>query len=359
MIKQLGMLSDKRKLSLFTIILVLLVVGYYSGIRPLIPSIYKGTAPSVILKIVDNLYPRFIVEKHRFDVNFFADKADQFIFRLVLVAILAYLLKKILDKKELFSAYLTANTSVRQTHISCFVFYGLVLFFTYDWLSILNTYQKLTVFYEPVSLIAWLHLPYPSAFWLLLMWSLYIISLLLCIFNIFSFISAGVGFVLFILLQGYLHSFGKINHEYAPLTYLMGIMPFWLYESRGQSGYYKSWALQLLRVATISGYVLAGLEKLLISKGFVWQSEGFGGIFSERYPDFFEPISLGVLSAMVIIFQISFVFVPFSVKAQKILLPLGVMFHISTWYFLGIGDMLHPWLIGYLFYFEEKQLNHL
>ncbi|MCS7004211.1 MAG: hypothetical protein NZM38_02665 [Cytophagales bacterium] len=329
----------------------LAIVGIYSVyIRPLIPDFYEGK-PVPFGEWIEYVYPRFVIEKQRFPLDFFISKADQLIFRLIVVSYAGLCLFNILRTPK-FRKWLFIKTSRKQVRLLQFVFYVLVAFFTYDWLSTLNDYQKLKVFYSPVSWIAWLGLPYFSPFWLLVTWLSYMISLILASFNLKGIWSASIAGILFVILQGYLQSFGKINHEYAPLTYLMLLMPFLIYETQKAKDTFESWSLQLMRIAAISGYVLSGIEKLLISNGMVWKDEPFCGLVHDKLPKFTSlfPIDGHVWAAIVVIFQISFVLVPFSSKSQKILLPLGVLFHISIWNFFGIGAIFHPWLVGYIFY---------
>ena len=76
----------KAQLFKLTIAIVLFGIGttfiYHAFIRDLVILVYADQAPSWFDDLVAAIYPRFVVERHRFELSLFLNKADQIFIRL-------------------------------------------------------------------------------------------------------------------------------------------------------------------------------------------------------------------------------------------------------------------------------------
>ena len=73
---------------IFTILFLLPLGGicfHYFYLRDSIVLAYQGNPDSFIQFVINNFYPRFNVEKERFDSAFFINKADQVLIRFLLI----------------------------------------------------------------------------------------------------------------------------------------------------------------------------------------------------------------------------------------------------------------------------------
>jgi hypothetical protein len=117
-------------------------------------SCLGGKAPGWFNEAVAGFYPRFAVEKHRFDVAFFISKADQVIFRFCLLQL------GLIGFTAVYTYWLpfrcriqtcwNIHVPVRQVYWLKVLFYLILFFFTYDWLYYINLVRPAAVFYQPL-----------------------------------------------------------------------------------------------------------------------------------------------------------------------------------------------------------------
>ena len=60
--------------------------------QTMIAQLYEGTAPSWLMELINTVYPRFAVEKHRFELSFFQEKAWQLLTRASFVVLVGIVL---------------------------------------------------------------------------------------------------------------------------------------------------------------------------------------------------------------------------------------------------------------------------
>src|SRR5690606_19829616 len=154
-------------------------------------------------KLVDIFYPRFTVEKQRFELSFFLSKADQIVLRSSLAGIFAALLHiAVLKNKKFKSAlHIFWNTPVTRTNVAVLriLFYLFMLLIFKDISCDLLCFGKAEVFYRSILLHKVLHLPFLSSSVILLICLVLIISCAACIFNVYPVLFSVVAILNFIL----------------------------------------------------------------------------------------------------------------------------------------------------------------
>ena len=335
---------------------------YEISLRPLIIEAYQGSAPQWFTDIVNFLYPRFEIEKERFDLAFFLKRADQVLYRFTFVSIISsiiiYLIRTADTCRTRFSNFWNIETSRQNVKVLRILFYLSLIYIFHDAYTDLLLLHHAKAFYKPVALLRLLHIGYPSATQSMFICLGYIGSCILVILNIFpiqfSILSAG----LLILIQGLFFSFEKIDHGFAPLTYAALIFPFLIYESKKTTTEkINGWPLKLITVCIALVYLMSASEKLLLS--------GFKGISAESFRFFLylhdTPIGLVVakssllcslLPVMALLFQATFVLILFLPKLKPIILSIGIFFHLLVYVLFNIGAVVHPWVLSYLFFVD-------
>lgn len=344
-----------------------LELTYWLGLRHWVTLAYHHQAPEWFQTLVQNFYPRFGVEKQRFSLAFFLNKADQVIIRFALVSLgslgFIYLYQKQEGLRQKVKRYWNGYTSLHNAQRQLQVFAALLFLFTWDWYFYLNTLSKASAFYTPILPYRLLHLPFPSSFWLLVWCGIFWLAnlALLCKFRVMwtSLISVS----LFVLLQGYMYCFHKLDHTYATLTQVALLMPIlaWHYRqgNKTRQNQVAAWAWRLMQFSIVFTYFQAGLEKLFIG-GFNWVSP-----HSFRSYLYLHPTNLGawvassnfwctVLPLAAMLFQLGFVSIIFYPRLKRLFLPVGILFHLGTFMLFGIGWYYSPWMLVYLFFIEWK-----
>lgn len=361
-------MSLKSKILLFFIALFLIPssVMYFIYGAELISQLYNGNAPVWASSFIDFLYPRFKVALHRFPLDFFIDKANQVVFRAYSVAVIAVVIFRFYNKKTAIQKYFSQETTRKNVSVLRVVFYFSLIAFTADWHAYLVEHSNAAAFYQPILIYKILHLPFPNYLIINMLWGFYLLAILLLIFNQKPVISAVVVAFLFFLMQGYFHSFEKINHQYATFGYASLLMPFLLYEhqksKKQQSETQSSWALQLIQLCLCLTYFFAGLEKLFISK-FTW----FASDTFQSYLTFYatkeglwlsqQSFLMQTLPSLVLLLQIGFIAIIFYPKLKWVFLPFGFLFHFGIYVFMGVGAYLHPWAVLYIFFLDWKSIS--
>jgi len=346
----------KRVLLIISACWVLACILYLFMIRYWVFLIYDDAAPRFFTSFINELYPRFAVEKHRFPLEFFLRKADQiflrgsFVFFLVWVAFLS-------RKHKIWTKFGKQQVSTPHAHLLRLLFYIGLLYYTWDWVVDLQRLSALQAFYKPVLLFKLLHFPLPPFGVFVGMYVLYVLFLLFAIFRIKPVLSSFVVALLLVVMHGYFLSFEKIGHGYVPLMYAALLMPFFLMETQSQKNdkVMMSWSLPVIQAAIAGTYFFAGLEKLFTS-GFSWVSARTFRTYLELHQ---TPLGLQVaendllcvlLPLFAIFFQLGFVLVLFFPKLRYIFLPGGIAFHAGTVLLFSIGAYFSPWVFVYIFF---------
>ncbi|MFT5619662.1 MAG: hypothetical protein ACI85I_002909 [Arenicella sp.] len=395
-----------------TIVLLLLILlnfTYFFWLEGLIKALFAGTAPSWFENLVSNLYPRLIVERSRFNPNFFLEKAFQIVLRGDSVVIGFLLFSIALKYSETFRGNVNTFWSEKESgnYLASLVaiFQLGLLILLYDWAEPLYDFLPLTEFYEPILLFKILHISFPNQFWLSVWVVLFASSAILLIAyfgfgklkkmrNYLMLISISNSLI-FILLHGYYLCFGKVVHTYSPIIYVSLLMPILIWEVL-KSNQRKSkdillvqpsrlgkpplepkqekqvsrlttktftnfFILKLIQIAIASCYFLSGLDKLFTS-GFAWlnpthfklqllESEQALGLWLLESADWL----ISLAPTLAILFQLGFISIIFFPKLRCIFLPAGFLFHLGTFLLLGVGWWLHPWLLGYVFFVRWRE----
>ncbi|QHT67527.1 hypothetical protein GXP67_13270 [Rhodocytophaga rosea] len=355
---------------IWLLLIGLQVAVYYMLFRNLVEAAYQNQAPAWFNNLVQAIYPRFTVEKHRFDIHFFLQKADQVVWRFyglqVMVLAGLYSFRFLPGFRTRFIDFWQRPVSVMQVRILSIVFYSGILFFTYEWYGYLSELSKAKAFYQPLQLLRLLHIGFPAPTLLLILCIMLWLSCVAVILNFKPVISASITTFLFILLQGWLYSFEKLDHTFSTLTYAAMIMPFLIYEQYKSielnQKWLSGWALQLICVCIALAYLLAGLEKILIS-GWHWiDSDTFRSyIYLHQAPLGLEIAKsqwlCKVLPALALLFQIGFIGILILRKFIILFLIAGVGFHIGTYLLLGVGGYANPWIFVYIFFIDWDKLS--
>jgi uncharacterized membrane protein YphA (DoxX/SURF4 family) len=332
-----------------------LCIFVFFCIPAFVQSALSRRLPELIQNFIEKLYPRLIVEKHRFNSGFFIQKAQQIVFRTWLILFLSAFSGLFYTKNKLFSiqvkSFWNEPVSRNNHNLILFIFFSGLLFYTTTYWFDLPDLYRFSAFYQPVSFLRWLSVPFPAPF----------ISRSLCIFLYVSCLCiilkqlpvffASLAAILFILFQGWMNSFEKMEHTYTTLTYAALLMPFLANQENKPEG----WALPLIRLSVGTSYFFAGIEKLSIS-GLDWfradtlifhlqQHPTDSGLWASHYP-----FLCTILQISVIFFEIGFVACVFFPSLRWIFLPMGVAFHTGTWVLMNIGHWSSPWVFVYLFF---------
>lgn len=319
-----------------------------------VQAAWKDHLPKSITRCIDFFYPRFQTEKHRLPFEFFLEKANLVLIRLLFVEIglLGFISWKSLSKRS-------ELTIVKTSHSTKFLittFYGFLLITTHDWFCELDNLNLIAPFYKPILILLIFGQELPHTF---ILQGLYLIMAFLCLVII---LKKGLKWaptiviVLFIYLEATFNSFEKINHGYATFIYTGLLLPIYLYNPR-----HRKWSISVIQVVIASCYFLAGLEKLTIS-GSQWFSFETMSIYLSQHQTVVgiwvskQPILCFILSVSAILFQLTFPLFLFIKKLKKPILITGVLFHWGTVVLFGISSFLNPWLVVYVFFIDTKKI---
>jgi hypothetical protein len=350
-------------------IAAMLLLYVFAG-RELILAALEGKAPAWFEELIAIFYPRFAVEKHRFDTFFFLSKADQVIIRfgLLQVVLLGFTAAWVyrLPFRSRVAAFWNMPVSVRQVHWLRILFYLGMAFFTYDWHYYLNLVRPAAVFYKPLLILRILNIGFPSEMVSGILAGLLMLLYAAVIFQWWPVISSVLATLVFLLLQGWLYSFEKIDHTFSTLTYAALVMPLLIYEQRKaiQAGnlLQAAWPLHLIRVCIAMAYLMAGLEKLLIA-GTGWLSPGSfrGYLYLHQAPAGLwvaqSDILCTVLPMAAMLFQLGFIAILFFPRLTPFLLLSGVAFHAGTYVLLEVGWYFNAWIFVYIFFIDWSRAD--
>ncbi|MFP4290146.1 MAG: HTTM domain-containing protein [Cyclobacteriaceae bacterium] len=336
---------------------------YVFFLREWVNLAYEGEAPAWFQGLIDQLYPRFAVEKQRFELAFFLQKADQIIIRLLLfTSVISWLLWINLSAVRI-NRLSPLKTNIFYTGLRL-VFYLGLLYFSWHWYEDFPRLVRIEAFYKPTYLLQLMGLPILSLEIFYLLFAVYFICLLMVLLGqgkvAFSLITAA----LLIFFQAYFYSFEKVEHSYSTMNYVALMMPALFYELSRQKGQKqkRSWVLFLMQ-ATVAGiYFLAGMEKLL-SSGLDWATaETFRTyiMLHDQEPGLWVAKSdflSHLLPWTALLIQLGFPLILFFPRYKYLILLLGVSFHLGTRLLFGIGPYFSSWLLAYAVFIDWDLLS--
>ena len=175
--------------------------------------------------------------------------------------------------------------------------------------------------------------------------------------NKFVKVTATIGVGLFVFFQAYFLCFGKVVHTYSPIIYASLLMPFFTsdWADARDKDVMPTWSLKLIQLGVSFNYFYGGLEKLFTSQ-LTWltgSSLQSHLLLSENSHSLWVAqqawlCQLG--SILIVVWQLGFPLAVFMPKWAKPILLLGIIFHWSTYLFLGVGGWISPWMVSYLFW---------
>lgn len=331
--------------------------------RDYVSQAYHGTAPQWFQQWVDFLYPRFLIEKQRFELSFFHYKTDQIIIRSAFAALIISILLVIQSPTKFIAQNIREHGKSHYLLLTKIFYLGLV-YYTWTWIFDFERIVRMEAFYKGVLLYRIFHLPIlPLPFYYFL-YLIYILSIVFVLFRYREILFSILAVIILLLFQGYSFSFEKIDHGQVTLTYAAMLMPALLYEIKIQDQYKSSpdshkisWTLFLIQLTIAGVYFLAGAEKLFTS-GFDWATaETF-----RSYVRLHEQ-SLGIIVAEnkllahllpwgALLFQLGFILVLFQKRLTLLFLILGIFFHLGTKLLMDIGPYISSWIFVYIFFVD-------
>ncbi len=359
-----------KTLIIFLLLLAGLLAGYAAWGRTLAAAAVAGTAPEWLQGLVNAVYPRLAVEKHRFEAAFFLRKADQVVLRFALVAGLLATGRYLLGRRPGLwvygHAFWNRPVPVGRVRVLQILFYAALLFFSHEWYAELASRHGAAVFYKPLPLLRPLPAGFPPPPVLALLCGSLWATCGLAMLGRWAVWSGGLAAGLFVLLQAWLYSFEKMDHTYALLTYAALPMPWLLAERqravREGQPLQAAWPLRLVQLVIGLVYLQTGLEKLLIG-GPAW-------LHPETFRNYLylhqAPLGMWVagsdglcvlLPALALGFELGFVLIVFRPAWAWVFLPAGVLFHAGTYLLLGVGWYFNGWIATYIFFIPWEKLG--
>ncbi|WP_028982022.1 hypothetical protein [Sporocytophaga myxococcoides] len=367
-------MSKKDKVLIFFLLFAAFTIPaiYLTYFNPLVKEYFNGSAPGWFSSLVEYIYPRMATERNRFPVSFFEEKALQVVVRISFVlscsATFLFLKEKFISFRKFTRQFFNGYTEYQQINILRTLFYCTLLYFSLEFYNDLILLSSIKVFFKPVFLLKITGFGFPSELPGLILYVILLLSCILCILNIYPVFTAITAVVTFIYFQAVFFSFEKIDHGYTTLNYAGLVMPFLLYQqqknvNRG-SLLLPDWPLQLIKLSLCLCYLLAGLEKLFISKG-VWLSPVTfkSYLYLHQAPLGMQilnyPALCAALSIAAMIFQLGFICILWNEKLKWIFLPAGILFHLGTVVLLGISSIINPWIFTYIFFIQWSEIEPL
>lgn len=378
------------KKNLFWIFFFLILFSqilYWFWLRNYTLDYFASDSVTWFSNLVENLYPRLKIEKHRFDASFFIKKSDQIAIRFLFVSsiFLLFLIPKFYKKAKSFvinnSVYSQKITQKNQLFLIIYFLISNVLL-SADWLEILTEYSQIALLYEPISFYKLFSFTFPSLSFFensfIFLKIITGIGISFCVFSLFFqrkilfkimiFLCVVLSSVLFIYLQGFLYGFGKIEHTYATWNWVCILLPFWIFggvlslvrtSTTAKIETIKTAKLipqnYLLFLAIGLVYTASGLEKIFIG-GWDWINGNALLSYLQNSPtDLAQnlsdyPFIVFLLSLLTIIWETGFIFILHKNKYIKLtLLFIGICFHVSVYFFMNIGHYFSPWIWVYVF----------
>ncbi|TAD98946.1 MAG: hypothetical protein EAZ97_10025 [Bacteroidetes bacterium] len=333
---------------------------YFFNIRELIVLFFQDQTPEYFNEFAYQFYPRLLVDKQRFEADFFLAKADQVLFRLGFCLFLGLIFSYFYKQKNAFQKYIKTFFSLKISVLYAkkmrIAFVLAVFFMTYSWHGNLLAMLNYSIFYQPISFLEFFQVPFPNVWQIHVIFGIYCLSLLCILLNIKTLYASVSLAILFELMHAYMLSFEKIDHGYVTLSYVILLFPFFVFQiQNAENEGFKTWALPLIRLVLALVYLLSGLEKVF-SSGTDWIS---ADVFRNYLLLYQNPFGLWVaesdflcqfLPICTIFFQLGFVSILFYRPLRFIFLPFGVLFHTGTYLLFGFGYPINAWILMYIFF---------
>ncbi len=376
-----------RKKYRFWIIILLILLSqilYWFWIRNYTIDYFNSNSATWFSNFVESIYPRLKIEKYRFDASFFITKSDQIAIRFLFVSSIfsLFFIPKFYQKARVFFInYSVYSEKVTQNRQYFLIIYFLVsnILLSKDWLEILTQYSQIAVLHESISFYKFLSPSFPSLSFLansfIFLKIITGIGISLCLLSLFFrnnflikivvVLCVTISSVLFIYLQGFLYGFGKIEHTYATWNWVCILFPCWIYRSNFIQSKLTDLIPQnyLLFLAIGLIYTSSGLEKLFIG-GLEWINGNALLSYLQNSPTELGqnlshyPFLITLLSILTILWEISFMLILLKNKYSSFtLIFIGICFHAGTYFFLGVGHYLSPWVWVYVFLLVGKYRN--
>jgi hypothetical protein len=346
------------------LLLLLPIAGWllhYSYLQPAITDAFENKPDTFIKFITDNFYPRFNVEKERFDLTFFISKANQVLIRFSLVyyssLLLIYFYRKKIGIKNKIDSFFLAETSSKNIHILRILFFSYFLYLIYQLCHDLLFMQPLKPFYKPVLWLRLLHIPFPNYTSVIIIGIIWYFLNILILLNIRVIVCSAISLCFFILIQCWEFSFEKIDHSYATMTYAFMLLPFLFEEQKKSPELFYSWSLQLIRISIAMVYFLSSLEKIFISS-LSWLNPDNLKTYLQFHETALSKIIVRydflcvLISSFSLGIQLSFILILFFPKYKWIWIIGGILFHTGTLLIMDIGHPLNPWILVYIFFID-------
>lgn len=367
-------MSKKEKVLIFFLLFAAFTFPaiYLTLFNPLVKDYFNGSAPDWFNSMIELIYPRMNTERNRFPVSFFEEKALQVVVRISFVlsgfAAFLFLKEKFISFRIFTRKFFNGYTECHQISILRILFYLTLLYFSLEFYNDLLVLSSIKVFFKPVFLLKVTGLGFPSELLGLTLYVILLLSCILCILNIYPVFASITAVLTFIYFQAVFFSFEKIDHGYTTLNYAGLIMPFLLYLKKKNENHgsllVPDWPLQLIKLSLCLCYLLAGLEKLFISKGAWVSSVTFKSyLYLHQAPLGMQvlnyPILCTALPIAAMIFQLGFISILWNEKLKWVFLPAGILFHIGTVLLLGISSIINPWIFTYIFFIQWSKIERL
>lgn len=330
---------------------------YFFYFRSLVIQAYENMGPEWLNKFIYTFYPRFFVEKHRFDPEFFLSKADQMVLRiLVFLMIITIWGQKIYDR--IFNRKFTSEFNL---NVFRWVIYLSASLFYWDFLIELNKLNQIKEFYQPILFNKVFMTNFPSMNVLYILFGLMVFANILAFLNRWLIVFGLIFAFCFVLLQGVFLSFHKIDHGFATYIYCLLLFPLvGIIKKSTIQASSDYWPIRLIWVAITLSYLMSGLEKLTISgwnwfqpstlKGYLSLHNTTLGLFVIQYEWLCVLLSIGGL-----VFQLGFVSILFRQKLLWFFVPAGIFFHFMTGQLFQITGLLSPWQLVYVFFIDWEK----
>lgn len=232
-----------------------------------------------------------------------------------------------------------------------FIFYPFCLFYKIwriDW----EFYRSLESWlYHPVGFMKLLAMPFPNISVVVVLQITATIAAISAMLGYWYRISAFIFFICMLLFDAWPNMFGFINVE-IHLVWIAGLLSI---ANLHRSERKKSWvypmsslAFRCIELVIVLAYFQAGVSKL-IHGGIDWALEGTTlqiamlrqgvalGLYLAQFPTL-----LKFASILTLIWELIFPLYYLVPKTRKYLLSVAILFHLSTWFTLGI-DFSHLW----------------
>ena len=334
---------------------------FFMVLKPMAGLAFQDQAPDWFARILDFLYPRFEVEKHRLGSEFFEAKALQLNLRASLGVLAFFILfywnKINLPRSAKWEGFWNKTTTLSHIQIIIILFFLGVLFYTGTWYWDLKQYWMIKDFYRPVLIYQIFHVPLISPGWALIFYLAMAFSCLAVIGNFRPFFFSILALTIFLFLQGFFYCFEKYDHRFVTLTYAFMLMPMVVKFGSRSDNTPQAWPVSLIQLMVGMVYLLAGLEKVF-SSGLGWASAKTFRAYIELHQ---APIGLklassdfimSVIPIMALIFQLCFWLIILFPRIKIPFLVAGILFHWGSVFLFNIGDLFTPWIFVYIFFLD-------